>query len=834
VPEIKISVTGSSASSQKYDRPSSQAFDGNTTEWAWWASLGGNLTNEWVAGHFDSGQIVNIIRFYASLDPGKNIKHAKLEGSNDGSNWTKIPATGWSEGASQYNGDEILFASSEGWQEVTFDNETSYTRYRLFCYDAYIELSETPVHIVVSELEFYYDDSKPIVTSFAIDEGESSTKDREVTLDNVCTGDPTHYMASEDPDFVLNEIWQGNHNLASAGNKVQDFDAGSSVDWELFSLTLQSSEDIQFRSKSAATEGGLAGASYGAWQDGITGSITAANNRWLRVEIRSTGVVASPVSQWKMNDKLATKNVVDSAGSNDGAADQNTEDISTAGKINDALTFNGSTDIIIVPDSASLDVTNAVSFSFWVYLNAYPAVTARIFSKWQASDLSYLIEIQPTGSVGLAYSTTGSNVLAGAGKGNIPLSTWTHVVIINNGVNSKAYIDNEGGTAGAGGSFYVGGADLEIGASTFEGRYLDGNIDDARLYNFVLTENEISLLYNLGNGTEEENPGINNILTKIVVTYAGTGWLTYATGPSFTLSEGYGEKVVYFKVKNDDGESPVINDSILYLSDYTWLGRGRHSVKAAFTSLGRGKYKLIYVSREWLGRGACRILGIFQHAAKGQYRIADDDLERYELYVGTDDSPDFDSAPLETFTTLPHDTPALDADHTYYFVLRKRNKWDLLSRNIAEWTFVVDADGAAEATVPSEPSSLDIALTPDVDGKVRVAANYYYLEDSEEATQFLIYLTDDGSDPDPDVDTPTAVDMVKVDGIAKLDWLSDAFDDGKTIKIIVRTRRIDAGPVNVDSTNTDISTTTASTSGPDKTEPAGIFFKDIAEQKQGD
>ena len=288
---VKISITGSSASSQEPVYPSSQAFNGIIAPQSWWQTIATDpviLENEWVVGHLSSGQAVNKIRYYACAFTSKNIKHAKFEGSNDGVNWTKIPATGWTLGASQYNGDEILFASAEGWQEVTFNNNTAYTRYRLFCYDSYVELESTQVHMAVAELEFYYDDHKPIVTSFAINSGASSTKNREVTLNNVCTGDPTHYMASEDPNFVLSKIWQGNHDLTSAGNKVQDFDAGSSVDWELFSLTVQSSANIQFRSKSAATQGGLGTASYGDWQDGITGSITAGNNRWLRVEIKDT------------------------------------------------------------------------------------------------------------------------------------------------------------------------------------------------------------------------------------------------------------------------------------------------------------------------------------------------------------------------------------------------------------------------------------------------------------------------------------------------------------------------------------------------------------------
>jgi len=40
----------------------------------------------------------------------------------------------------------------------------------------------------------------------------------------------------------------------------------------------------------------------------------------------------------------------------------------------------------------------------------------------------------------------------------------------------------------------------------------------------------------------------------------------------------------------------------------------------------------------------------------GGYRLAEDALERYELYRGIDADPDFEAAPFETFTTLPHET----------------------------------------------------------------------------------------------------------------------------------------------------------------------------------
>ena len=44
--------------------------------------------------------------------------------------------------------------------------------------------------------------------------------------------------------------------------------------------------------------------------------------------------------------------------------------------------------------------------------------------------------------------------------------------------------------------------------------------------------------------------------------FEGAVWLYYATAPSFTLSDGVGDKTVYFKVKNAAGESAAVSDTI--------------------------------------------------------------------------------------------------------------------------------------------------------------------------------------------------------------------------------------------------------------------------------
>ena len=87
------------------------------------------------------------------------------------------------------------------------------------------------------------------------------------------------------------------------------------------------------------------------------------------------------------------------------------------------------------------------------------------------------------------------------------------------------------------------------------------------------------------------------------------------------------------------------------------------------------------------------------------------------------------------------------------------------------------------------------------------------------ADTWLIYLTSDGSAPDPDVDTPTEVAMVNIGGLARLDWDSTAYAAGTTIKVIIRTRRTGEA----DSTNTNILTATAAVDGDTEISPGACW-----------
>jgi len=202
----------------------------------------------------------------------------------------------------------------------------------------------------------------------------------------------------------------------------------------------------------------------------------------------------------------------------------------------------------------------------------------------------------------------------------------------------------------------------------------------------------------------------------------------------------------------------------------------------------------------------------YTHTLDGSWRIADADKDQYELYRGVDAEPDLSAAPWQTFSSLPYETPALAVSHTYYFVLRKRNAWDLVSQNIESWIIEIAADGSQVTERPDSPTSITLTQTAGPRGLLQ--ALYIESDDTDRATHWAIWCTYNGTDPDPDVDEPTEVVTMRFIGpAARLSWQSNISADGTTIKAIVRSRRVDSETT--DSDNTSISSLTIDATGPD-------------------
>lgn len=165
-------------------------------------------------------------------------------------------------------------------------------------------------------------------------------------------------------------------------------------------------------------------------------------------------------------------------------------------KIGKGLDFDGIDDYIDLANSSTIGTGIAATFSILLYMRSFPTVTDRILSKWQSSNLSYELEIGPTGTVSIAYSTTGSNVIGGASIGTISLNTWTRVTFTNNGANSYGFLNIVKGVAGSGGNFYIGTSNIQIAGSSLEtNRDFDGIIDDIQISNIVRSDAWIKAAY---------------------------------------------------------------------------------------------------------------------------------------------------------------------------------------------------------------------------------------------------------------------------------------------------------------------------------------------------
>jgi len=211
----------------------------------------------------------------------------------------------------------------------------------------------------------------------------------------------------------------------------------------------------------------------------------------------------------------------------------------------------------------------------------------------------------------------------------------------------------------------------------------------------------------------------------------------------------------------------------------------------------------------------------------GLFRIAQASLDRFELRIGTGAPPALSDAPVATSATLPITYGGLAVDGTeYHLALDRRNQWDVVSQSIQATVVRTTTDGDVR---PAPAAPYLITWSAGAGGVFSLDAYYSRYSDQfydatatpprwrDNADSWLIYTTFNGTDPDPDVDTPTVVAMTLVDNVERLTWTSAAKTAGTVGKVIVRTRRsvsVSGEDVDVDSANVDVHSATAATAGP--------------------
>ena len=180
-----------------------------------------------------------------------------------------------------------------------------------------------------------------------------------------------------------------------------------------------------------------------------------------------------------------------------------------AGKIGQALDFDGVNDYINPGNPASLQLTGAMSISAWVYWNDGAIAPGGIFSRIGSDGnrgYDFVIDDNPDGQLTLqritsdGFDATAANAFETT---KFPQGRWIHVVgTYEPSVAVRVYRDSvlvASDTTSVPASQFVSSNNPLIGARfNGTGGFFKGFIDDVRVYNRVLTPDEIKRLYKMG------------------------------------------------------------------------------------------------------------------------------------------------------------------------------------------------------------------------------------------------------------------------------------------------------------------------------------------------
>ena len=162
----------------------------------------------------------------------------------------------------------------------------------------------------------------------------------------------------------------------------------------------------------------------------------------------------------------------------------------TAGKYGGALSFNGTSSRVTVPNSASLQLSTGMTLEAWVSPTTVSSGWRDVIYK--GNDNYYLMgTTDQSGHPGGGGIFGGTNANAFATSA-LPTNTWSYLTTSYDGTNLRLYLNGTLITTVAmTGAITSTTNPLTIGSDSFWGQYFSGLIDNVRIYNTALTQTQI-------------------------------------------------------------------------------------------------------------------------------------------------------------------------------------------------------------------------------------------------------------------------------------------------------------------------------------------------------
>jgi hypothetical protein len=289
---------------------------------------------------------------------------------------------------------------------------------------------------------------------------------------------------------------------------------------------------------------------------------------------RPTGLVAA----YSFNESLGT-GVIDASGNNNNGTFGSGVTRTTSGKFGGGLVFNGTSGLVTIPNSASLQLTTGMTLEAWV--NPSAVNSAWRDTIYKGNDNYYLEGTSDNGGKPGAGGTFGGADVVTYGTVPLAANTWTHLAETYDGTTLRLYVNGAqiSGVARTG-NIATSTNPLQIGGDSIYGQFFQGMIDEVRVYNRALTPVEIQSDMNSGIAGGLPPP-LDTISPTVAIIAPVAGSTVFSlVSVAANASDNVGVAGVQFFVDGQAVGTEVITPPFSFVWDTATASLGNHALTA--------------------------------------------------------------------------------------------------------------------------------------------------------------------------------------------------------------------------------------------------------------
>jgi len=230
----------------------------------------------------------------------------------------------------------------------------------------------------------------------------------------------------------------------------------------------------------------------------------------------------SLLAHWKLDESAGTSIKDYGPYGLTGTLNGATDPVSVAGKVKEAITFDGVDDYISVPNEGHIDFdlrSESFSLSFWEKADTTIATLARWVAKEDAVSFYRVRYHLQAGQYRIAFALRDQGALTTEIFYNATIvlisGVWFHIVATYNHVTDTMRLYTDGveratGTFTPTSSTKTTNAVLALGADSGGLNPLDGTLDDVRIYGRELSAQEVLMLFRMTLDDDPEQPVVDD------------------------------------------------------------------------------------------------------------------------------------------------------------------------------------------------------------------------------------------------------------------------------------------------------------------------------------